>query len=63
MDPQNYYFTLTPCNNGWIIKQFEWAKNNSFEITYSLVFSNLCDAMEKLSNMASYPTSFIKAYE
>ena len=63
MNPQDYYFTFMPCNNGWMIKQYEWIKNERFDVTYSLIFVNLFDAMEQLSQMASEPVSFIKAYE
>lgn len=63
MNPQDYYFTLMPCNNGWLIKQYEWVKQERFDATYTLVFGNLTDAVEKLEDMAREPVSFVKAYE
>ena len=63
MDPQNYYFSLVPCNNGWLIKQYEWVKNERFDCTYSLVFEDLLEATERLRELANNPMSFIKAYE
>ena len=63
MNPQDYYFTLTPCNNGWFIKQYEWVKQDRFDTTASFVFDNLVEAMEKLEELAGNPVSFIKSYE
>ena len=63
MNPQDYYFTLMPCNNGWLIKQYEWVKQERFDVTYTLVFDNLPEAIERLKELASNPVSFVKAYE
>jgi len=52
-----------PCNNGWIIKQYEWVKQERFDVTGSFVFDNLVGAMEKLEEIATNPVSFVKSYE
>ncbi len=63
MNSQDYYFTLMPCNNGWLVKQYEWVKAERFDVTYTLVFDNLNEAIERLNKLANNPMSFIKAYE
>ena len=63
MNPQDYYFTLLPCNNGWLVKQYQWVKNDRFDTTASYVFDNLVEAMEKLEEIAANPVSFVKSYE
>ena len=63
MNPQDYYFNLIPCNNGWMIKQYEWVKNDRFDVTASFVYDNLIEAINKLEEFASNPVSFIKSYE
>jgi len=63
MNPQDYYFVLTPCNNGWFIKQYEWVKQERYDATASFVFDNLVEAMEKLEEIATNPVSFVKSYE
>ena len=52
-----------PCNNGWIIKQYEWVKQERVDVTGSFVFDNLVGAMEKLEEIATNPVSFVKSYE
>jgi len=52
-----------PCNNGWLVKQYEWVKNDRFDTTASYVFDNLVEAMEKLEEIATNPVSFVKSYE
>jgi len=63
MNPQNYYFKLSSCNNGWLIAQFEWVKDERFDVTASFVYDNLPEAIESLEELASEPVSFIKSYE
>lgn len=63
MNPQDYYFNLVPCNNGWLVKQFEWVKNERFDVTASFVYDNLAEAMESLGELAGNSVSFIKSYE
>ena len=63
MNPQDYYFNLVPCNNGWLVKQFEWVKNERFDVTASFVYDNLAEAMEGLGELAGNSVSFIKSYE
>lgn len=62
MDPQNYYFSLMPCNNGWMIKQYEWVKDERFDVTYTLVFDTLPEAIDRLRELADNPMSFVKSY-
>lgn len=63
MNPQDYYFSLFPCNNGWQIKQYEWVKDTNYEVTASFVFDNIAETMIKLEELAGDPVSFIKSYE
>jgi len=63
MNPQDYYFNLTPCDNGWLIKQYEWVKQERYDATASFVFDNIVEAMEKLEELAGNPVSFVKSYE
>ena len=63
MNPQDYYFNLMPCNNGWLVKQYEWVKQERFDVVASFVFGNLVEAMEKLEELAGSPVSFVKSYE